>query len=133
MMDYLKRFSKNLPTLISAILLAIAVWVLAVTNTDPVEKRIFSRPVPLEIIGQDPSLVITTELPEQVSIILSAPSSTWGSALNSSNVIRALVDLTGLDFGTYEIPVRLQINARPVKVESLTPDVVTSDFRKAIQ
>lgn len=129
-MDNLKRFTKNLPTLLSAILLAVAVWVLAVTNTDPVEKRLFDRPVPLEVIGQDPSLVITTELPEQVSITLSAPASTWDSALNSSNVVRALVDLTGLDFGTYEIPVRIQINARPVKVESLTPDVVTLTMEK---
>jgi YbbR domain-containing protein len=129
-MDYLKRFTKNFPTLVSAILLALAVWVLAVTNTDPVEKRLFNRPVPLEVIGQDPSLVITSELPEQVSITLSAPASTWATSLNSSNVARALVDLTGLDFGTHEIPVRIQITARPVRVESLTPDVVTLTMEK---
>ena len=129
-MEFIKRFSKNLPTFITAILLAIAVWVLAVTNIDPVERRTFGRPVPLEITGQDPSLVITTELPEQVSIILSAPASTWSSELNSSNVIRALVDLTGLDAGDYKIPVRLQINARPVKVESLSPDIVSLTMEK---
>ena len=130
MMDNFRRFTKNLPTLVSAILLAVAVWVLAVTNTDPVEKHIFNRPVPLEVIGQDPSLVITTELPDQISIILSAPASIWSSALNSSNVVRALVDLTGLDSGTYEIPIRTQINARPVKVESLSPDIVTLTLEK---
>ena len=129
-MNFIKRFTKNLPTLATAILLAIAVWVLAVTNIDPVERRTFGRPVPLEITGQDPSLVITTELPEQVSIILSAPASTWSSALISSNVIRALVDLTGLDAGDYEIPVKLQINARPVKVESLSPDIVSLTMEK---
>ncbi len=125
-----KRFTKNLPTLVSAIFLAIAVWVLAVTNIDPVEKRIFNRPLPLEVIGQDPSLVITTELPEQVSVTLSAPVSTWSSALNSSNVIRALVDLTGLDSGIYKVPVKLQINARPVKIESISPDVVSLTLEK---
>ena len=130
MMDNFRRFTKNLPTLVSAILLAVAVWVLAVTNTDPVEKHIFNRPVLLEVIGQDPSLVITTELPDQISIILSAPASIWSSALNSSNVVRALVDLTGLDSGTYEIPIRTQINARPVKVESLSPDIVTLTLEK---
>ena len=129
-MEIIKRYTKNLPTLGSAILLAIAVWVLAVTNTDPVERRTFSRPVPLEVIGQDPSLVVTSALPEQVSLILSAPSSTWSSALNSSNVIRAILDLTGLEDGTYEIPIKLQINARPVKVESLSPDVVSLTLEK---
>lgn len=129
-MEIIKRSTKNLPTLGSAILLAIAVWVLAVTNTDPVERRTFGQPVPLEVIGQDPSLVVTSELPEQVSLILSAPSSTWSSALNSSNVIRAILDLTGLEDGTYEIPIKLQINARPVKVESLSPDVVSLTLEK---
>lgn len=131
-MESIKRFTKNLPTLVTAILLAVAIWVLAVTNTDPVERRAFSRPVPLEVIGQNSSLVITTELPEQVSLILSAPVSTWSTALTSSNIIRALVDLTGLDAGTYEIPIKLQINARPVKVESLSPDIVSLTLEKLI-
>jgi len=131
-MDNIKSITKNFPTLISAILLAIAVWVLAVTNTDPVEKRLFNRPVALEVIGQDPSLVITTELPEQVSITLSAPASTWASSLTSANVVRALVDLTGLDSGTYEIPVRIQITARPVRVESVTPATVSLTMEKQI-
>jgi len=129
-MDSFKSLTKNFPTLLSAILLAIAVWVLAVTNTDPVEKRLFNRPIALEVIGQDPSLVITTEIPEQVSITLSAPSSTWATALTSTNVVRALVDLTGLDSGTYEVPVRIQITARPVRVESVTPDTVSLTMEK---
>ena len=131
-MDSIKSITKNFPTLISAILLAIAVWVLAVTNTDPVEKRLFNRPVALEVIGQDPSLVITTELPEQVSITLSAPASTWASSLTSANVVRALVDLTGLDSGTYEIPIRIQIAARPVRVESVAPGTVSLTMEKQI-
>jgi len=129
-MNGFKSLAKNFPTLISAILLAIAVWVLAVTNTDPVEKRIFNRPVALEVIGQDPSLVITTELPEQVSLILSAPASTWASSLTSTNVVRALVDLTGLKSGSYEVPVRIQITSRPVRVESITPVTVSLTMEK---
>ena len=129
-MDNIKQITKNLPTLVSAILLAIAVWILAVTNTDPVEKRLYNRPVPLEVIGQDPSLVITSVLPEQVSITLSAPASTWASSLNSANVVRALVDLTGLDSGSYEIPIRIQITSRPVRVETVTPDSVMLTMEK---
>jgi len=129
-MNGFKSLAKNFPTLISAILLAIAVWVLAVTNTDPVEKRIFNRPVALEVIGQDPSLVITTELPEQVSLILSAPASTWASSLTSTNIVRALVDLTGLKSGSYEVPVRIQITSRPVRVESITPVTVSLTMEK---
>lgn len=130
MMRVIKDLIKNLPTLATAILLAVAVWVLAVTNTDPVERRTFSRPVEIEVVGLDPSLVVTNEIPEQVSLSLSAPSSTWSSSLSASNAVRAIVDLAGLEEGSYEAGVRLQINARPVKVESYSPDFVDIRLEK---
>jgi len=123
-MRFFKDLVKNMPTLITAILLALAVWILAVTNTDPVERRTYNRPVEIEIVGLDPSLVVTNEIPEQISLVLSAPSSTWNSQLNASNAVRAIIDLAGVGEGRFEIPVRLQINARPVKIENFTPDIV---------
>jgi len=123
-MRIFKDLVKNLPTLVTAILLALAVWILAVTNTDPVERRTYNRPVEIEVVGLDPSLVITNEIPEQISLVLSAPASTWTSQLNSSNVVRAIVDLAGIGEGTFNIPVRLQIDARPVKIENYSPEIV---------
>jgi len=119
-----ERFTKNLPSLISAIALAVVVWVLAVTNTDPVEKRSYARPVPIELFGLNPALVITSEVPEQITLTLSAPVSTWGSELTSSNAVRAIADLSGLSAGNHSVPVNLQIDAQPVKLESYSPDVI---------
>jgi len=119
-----EQFTKNLPSLISAIALAVVVWILAVTSTDPVEKRNFGRVVPIELFGLDPSLVITSEVPEQITLTLSAPVSTWESELTSSNSVRAVVDLSGLIAGDHSAPVNLQIDAQPVKVETYTPDVI---------
>jgi len=130
MMKWLKRISGNLSTLITAVALAIAVWILAVTNTDPVERRSFSRPVEIEVTGLDTALVITNDLPNQVSIILSAPESIWQTSLTSTNAIRAVVDLTGLEAGRFDVPVNLQINARPVKVETHSPDVILIELEQ---
>jgi len=119
-----KRFAKFVPTIFTAIILAIAVWVLAVTSTDPVQRRNYGRPVEIEIVGLKPSLVITSDVPETVSIILSAPSSLWASELTSSDAIRAIADLSGVGAGDHTIPINLQINARPVNVESYSPDQI---------
>ena len=124
-MKDIKRLTKNLPTLTTALLMAMAVWILAVTNTDPVERRGYNRPIPIEVIGQDASLVLTSDIPDQVTVTLTAPISVWGSSLNAANAVRAVVDLAGLSAGSYQVPVRLQINARPVKVESYTPDEIS--------
>jgi len=119
-----ERFTKNLPSLVSAVALAVVVWVLAVTSTDPVEKRNFGRAVPIELFGLDPSLVITSEMPEEITLTLSAPVSTWDSELTSSNAVRAIVDVSGLNAGDHLVPVNLQIDAQPVKVENYSPDVI---------
>jgi len=119
-----ERFTKNLPSLFSAIALAVVVWVLAVNNTDPVEKRSYARAVPIELFGLNPAVVITSEIPEQITLTLSAPVSIWRSELTSSNAVRAIADLSGLAAGNHSVPVNLQIDAQPVKVESFSPDVI---------
>jgi len=120
----LERLVKFLPTIMTAVILAIAVWVLAVTSTDPVQRSSYGRAVDIEIMGLNSSLVITSELPETVAITLSAPSSVWASDLTASNAIRAIVDLSGISAGEHTVPINLQVDARPVKVESYTPDQI---------
>ena len=121
-MNFLKQFAKNLPLLLSAIFLAIVVWAMAVTTTDPVEKRNYSRPVELEVSGLDPSLLITSELPEQISLTLSAPRSVWSSELSNASVIRAFLDVSGLEAGNYSLPITLKVYAHPVRVDSYLPN-----------
>lgn len=124
MVNFFKRLTKNIPTLITAIALAVAVWILAVNSTDPVEKRNYPRGIPIETVGLASNLVATNELPEQVSISLSAPASLWDTLINSQNAIRAILDLSGLESGSHEVEIKLQIDAQPVKIETVTPSVV---------
>ena len=125
-----ERFTKNLPSLLGAVALAVIVWVLAVTNTDPVEKRSYARAVPIELFGLNPALVITSEVPEQITLSLSAPVSTWRSELTSSDAVRAIADLSGLTAGVHSVPVNLQIDAQPVKVEDYSPDVIEIEIEE---
>ena len=49
----------NLRTFLWALIMALAVWVAAVSAADPDEVRLYPKPVQIEIVGQDPGLVIT--------------------------------------------------------------------------
>ena len=128
--DFFKRITKNIPTMVTAILLALAVWVLAVTNIDPVEKRNISRPITIEMIGLGNDLIIANDYPDQVSLTLSAPSSVWNGSLSATTSIRAIADLTGLDAGSHNVPVKLQIDARPIRIDAFTPETITIVLEK---
>lgn len=123
-MTGLHRIFRIVPTFLLAIALAGAVWISAVTAADPTQERVYPAPVPLEVIGQDPGLIVTSELPNEVSVTLKAPRSVWDSLTNDSHSVRAVIDLSGHGTGQHTIPVQVQVSLRPYKVISVTPVTV---------
>jgi YbbR domain-containing protein len=112
----------NLRTFLLAFGLALAVWVTAVTAANPDETQVYPNPIPIEFIGQDPGLIMTGgTVPQQVEITLRAPHSVWQSLLSGERSVRAIVDLTGLGSGTHMVNVQMQIDTRPVRIISVTP------------
>ncbi len=116
-----KAITRYFPSLLLAFILAVAVWISAVTAADPVEERVYPQPVSVDIVGQDPRLVITSELPPQVSITLSAPQSVWTRITNEQVAVRAVADLSGLKAGKYNVPINIQVGIRPVEVVTYNP------------
>jgi YbbR domain-containing protein len=115
----------NVRTFLWAFVMALAVWVAAVTADDPDEVRQFPDPIPVEIIGQDPGLVITSDVPKQIELTLRAPRSVWDRLLSETNEIKAILDLSGLSTGAHTLNIQIQIPTRPVRIVSATPQTAT--------
>jgi len=125
MWAFFRKVKKSLPTFITALVLAITVWIIAVTASDPAENRSYPRNVPIEIVSQDTNLVMTSDLPSNVSIVLNTPQSVWASILSAQAPVRAVVDLSGLGAGTHTVDLQIQVNIQPVKVISYSPRAVS--------
>jgi len=117
--------SENYRTFLWALALSISVWVAAVTSADPNETRALPSPVPIQIIGQDPSLVIDSDIPKEVEITLRAPRSVWDLIDTDPQIVQAILDLSGLSSGEHSKDLQLQVNARPVQIKSVVPSTVT--------
>ncbi len=124
-MSFLRKVIKLLPTFLLALIMGMAVWISAITSADPVEQRLYPNPLDIEIIGQDPGLVMTSPLPGQATVTLSAPVSALNRLTGESSPVRALIDLSGLTAGTHTVPVQIQISVRPVRVSAYTPTSIT--------
>lgn len=125
MIEVLRRFLRLLPSLITAFILALAVWISAVSSSDPLSERTYPNPLPIEIIGQDPGLVITSSIPSSVTVVLSAPQSIWNQLNTETGAVRAFLDLSGLGTGSHSVPVRVQISVRPVRKIAQSPQSIT--------
>ncbi len=118
--DVLWRYTGNL---VLSLVLALMVWVMAELQSDPNISQPYPFPVPLEVVGKDPDLVLTSPLPTEVRVQLRAPRSVWDRLLAERGV-EAQVDLSGLGPGTYTVPVRIIVRATPVRVEAFEPAAV---------
>ena len=119
----MRRFAANIRTFLLALVLGISVWVSAVTGADPDDVRI--NTIPLEVIGGDPSLVITSNIPENVSITLRAPQSVWNQLTAQDNSIQATLDLTDLDAGEHSVRIDFRVLERPYQIVLAEPKTVT--------
>ncbi len=120
----MEKIVANLRTFLLALSLAVAVWISAVTATDPDEVRPYPSPLPLEVVGLDATLINLQQVPKQVEVTLRAPHSVWQALLSSPQSLRAVLDLSGLGEGTHVVPVRVETDKRPLRVVSIAPATI---------
>jgi YbbR domain-containing protein len=124
----MRWFAKNIRTFLLALVLAIAVWISAVTSADPDEVQIYPNPVPLEIIGQDPSLIISGNIPSNVEVKLRAPRSIWSQLITQENSVQATLDLSGLSAGQHTLDIQIRVGLRPYQIVLSNPQTVSIDL-----
>ncbi len=124
MLSFIRQFLKILPTFLLAFVLALAVWAISVTASDPTEERIYPRPVEIEMIGQSPGLMLTSDIHDQITLTLSAPHSIWDRLINDNIPVRAIVDLSGLGPGNHDLPIQIQIGISPVRILTYSPQTL---------
>jgi YbbR domain-containing protein len=120
----MRWFASNIRTLLLALVLAIAVWISAVTSTNPDEVQTLPA-VPLSVIGQDPSLININDVPATVEVTLRAPRSVWEQIIAQENSVQATLDLSGLGSGEYTVGIQLTITARPYQIVVANPTSLT--------
>jgi YbbR domain-containing protein len=124
----MRSLAKNIRTFLLALVLGISVWVSAVSAADPNEVHTYPKPIPLQLIGQDPSLVVTSDLPSTMEVSLRAPRSVWEFLIAQEDSVRASLDLTGLSAGKHTVQVQITVAMRPYQIVLANPTTVTVDL-----
>ena len=121
----MRGLASNIRTFLLAFILGVSVWISAVTGANPDEEGPYPNPVPLEVIGQDPSLVLTSAIPSTIEVRLRAPRSAWELLTTQENSVTATLDISGLSAGEHTQTVQVRVSARPVQIVLKTPETIT--------
>ncbi len=119
-MKIMRWLGSNLTSLILSLLLALVVWISAVTSTDPNTEAEFV--VPLEVVQQASDIAIADPLPETVEVKLLAPESII-QQLEGDNPLVATINMSDISAGTYRFPVNIDIpdQLKPIRILSQNP------------
>lgn len=113
----------NLSSLLLAFILALTVWLAAVSAEDPIEERTVPNPISIELRNMPDGLLLTEEPTQLARITLRAPSSVWNDL--SPNDIQVWADLSDLGSGVERISLNYEVPLRPVEVTQLEPSSIT--------
>ncbi len=123
-MKFFRNLVKSLPSLLTALLFAIAIWVFAVTDADPTETRTFPQTFSMDIIGLDPNLMAVNDITEQITLTLRAPTTILDRLQNESSLINVTLDLSGLEAGVHTLTPQVNIGLSPVEVVRINPSSI---------
>ena len=129
-MKLMRKLLSFLPTLLTALVLAIIVWVSSVTASDPNQIITYETPIELEILGQNPDLVITHQEVEGVYVTIKAPSSIHARLANDLSLINANINLSGLEAGDHNLIPEVLIALKPAQVVEVSPASVDLSLEK---
>jgi YbbR domain-containing protein len=118
----LRWLNKNFGTMLLAFVLAVVVWTSAVIASDPNRERSFPK-VSLEIIGKSEDMLIVNNVPPQVTVTLFAPESNLTQYDKNPSLMRATLDVTGLESGTYTLPVNVTYVLQPARLLAVEPQL----------
>lgn len=107
----LRWIASNLPLMILAFVLATLAWVVAAEEADPTRTEPYPHEIPVTPFGLSEGMVVVGELDESVLVTVRAPESVWRSI--GTNDFSAIVDLTGMEAGTYEVPIEVNLREQP--------------------
>jgi YbbR domain-containing protein len=119
-MKIMRWLGNHLTSLILSLLLALVVWISAVTSANPNTEAEFT--LPLEVVQQASDIAIVDQLPETVSVTLLAPESII-QQLEEENSLVATINMFEIAAGTYRFPVSIDIpeQLKPIRILDQNP------------
>ena len=128
--EVLRRFLENLSLFGLALVLAIIVWITAANEENPIEERIFPRPIAVTFIDLPTNMVITSPQSAEATVSIRAPAQIWSTL--SSNQLEVSADLSDLSSGWHAVPLLAKVLAPDTEVLAVEPSEISVELERIV-
>jgi YbbR domain-containing protein len=117
---------ENVGLMLLALIIALAVWIAAEWEEDPIREDEFDQPIPVQVVNQPPDTRLVDGWQKQVRVRLRAPQSVWNQL--SPEQFKAVIDLSPdlsplePDIYIYAVPVEVSVDVEPAALLTVEPE-----------
>jgi len=129
-MKFLRWLGKTLPTILTALIFAVIIWVTAISEADPTREETLSNSAKINVVGLSPDLLVVNSIPERMNLTVRAPSSLITRLNLEPDLVKATLDLSGLEAGTYTLKPQVNIMLNPVEVINTSIETIQVELEK---
>jgi YbbR domain-containing protein len=112
--------------MILALVLSTLAWVVAVEDENPTRTGRFPQPIPVDLIGLPPDMILLESLEGSARVTLRATASVWANL--SASDFEATADLTGLGPGVHRVSVDVRLEKTPSRIVQIEPEAITVEL-----
>ncbi len=113
-----RRFIEQINTVLLSILLGVIVWIIAIHQENPIVEQPYGESLPVTVRGLPTGLMPVQDLSrETVEVTVQTPRESFG-ALEPED-FTAYIDLTGLEAGTHDVEVAVDVVDPRVSIVSI--------------
>ena len=128
--DALRRFLENISLFGLALVLAMIVWMTAANEENPIEERVFQRPIAVKLIDLPADMMLVGTTTAEATVTIRAPAQVWATL--SSNQLTVLADLSDLSAGRHSIPLLAQTLTSDAEVLAVEPIEISVELERIV-
>ncbi len=128
--EVLRRIFENLSLFGLALVLALIVWMTAANEENPIEERVFPRPITVTLIDLPPDMVLANPTATEATITIRAPAQIW--ATMASNQLEVSADLSSLSSGWHIVPLQTRVLAPDAEVIAVEPSEISIELERIV-
>lgn len=129
-MKFLRWLGKTLPNVLTALIFSVIIWVTAISEADPTREETLANSVKINVVGLSPDLLLVNSIPERMNLTVRAPSSLITRLNLEPDLVKATLDLSGLEAGTYTLKPQVNIMINPVEVINTSIETIQVELEE---
>ncbi len=129
-MKFLRWSKRVLPTVLTALIFAVIVWITAVTEADPNRESTLDTPTKINVIGLNPNLLLVNSIPDQMNLTVRAPGSLITRLNLDPELVKVTLDLSGLEAGLHTVEPQIDILVSPVDIINTSIETIEVELEQ---